>query len=157
MCLILTNTRSAAFWAGFFSEVEEMTDNDSSYLKQQRPLGVEGQALERQQNSVSRNKRSEWCHTLTVWWLQLESIVLLFKCERHCIVVFHNHAHLTSLILPGRLFKYLSVKGVFAIILSPEKAQPIELRMVFAANSPFSKWIPICGGRRLHCRNFRKG
>lgn len=65
--------------------------------------------------------------------------MLLFKCESHCIVIFHNHAHLTSLTLPGRLFKYLSAKGVLAIILSPEEAQPIELRMVFAANSPFSK------------------
>lgn len=44
------NARSTSLpsGSGFFSELEELTDNDSSYLKQQSPLGVEGKALERQ-------------------------------------------------------------------------------------------------------------
>ena len=87
---------------------------------------------------------------------QLESVLLLSKCESHCIVIFHNHVHLTFLTLPGRLFKYLSTKGVFAIILSPEETQPVELRMVSAANTPFTTSIPICGGAGAALEKFQK-
>lgn len=61
------------------------------------------------------------------------------KSENHRRVLSHNHAHLTFLTLLGRLFKYLSAEGAFAIIPSSEETQLTELRMGFAANSPFRK------------------
>lgn len=138
-----------ASWSGFLSKFEELTGNEG-YLPQTEPIGCRG----RQEYFASRiNAQSDII--VTLWWLQLENILLLFKSKSHCVVIFHNYN--TFLTLPGRLFKYLSAEGVSAIILSPEETQPTELRMVFAANSPFSKWIPICGGWGQCWRNFREG
>lgn len=149
---IFTSARS-----GFLSKFEELIDNEGTCLKQQSPSGWRRRLWRGSTGNrnifVFRKKTTQSDIRDGHSW---KTFCCFLKSENHRRVIFHYHAHLTFLTLLGRLFKYLSAEGAFAIIPSSEETQLTELRMGFAANSPFSKWISICEGEGAVMERFQR-